>query len=141
MVSRSLEKMMLIAIGLSTAVIIGVPVLMYAIDTISTASQLQEVQLAAEQIHNATRNVDTGISNTTSISIWIHPGFSVAANANTLVVTYSGERTTPETWSASYSHDIVIDYPILTTSVKVPYSMEVSLVGEVIHIVFLEIPI
>ena len=141
MVSRSLEKMMLIAIGLSTVVIVGVPVLMYAIDTISTTSQLQEVQLAAEQIHNATRNVDTGISNITSISIWIHPGFSVAANENTLVVTYSGEGTAPETWPASYNHDLVIDDPILASSTKVLYSMEVSLVGEVIHIVFLEIPI
>ena len=132
---------MLIAIGLSTVVIVGVPVLMYAIDTISTTSQLQEAQLAAEQIHNATRNVDTGISNTTSISIWIHPGFSVAANGKTLVVTYGGEGATPETWQASYNHDIVIDHPILSTSIKALYSMEAGLVGEVIRIVFFEIPI
>ena len=141
MVSRSLEKMMLIAIGLSTAVIVGVPILMYAIDTLSFTSQLQEAQLAAEQIHNVTRNVDTGISNTTSITIWISPGLSVTANGNILVVTYSEEGTTPKTWSASYDHDIVIDYPILTTSSRVLYSMEASLVGEVIHIAFLEVPI
>jgi len=50
MVSRSLEKMMLIAVGLSTAVIIGVPVLLYAIDTMSYSTHLQTAQLAAGDI-------------------------------------------------------------------------------------------
>ena len=132
---------MLIAIGLSTAVIVGVPILMYAIDTLSLTSQLQEAQLAAEQIHNVTRNVDTGMSNTTSVTIWINPGLSVTANGNILVVTYNEEGATTKTWSAGYNHDIVIDNPISTTSSRVLYSMEASLVGEVIHIAFLEVPI
>jgi hypothetical protein len=134
--------MMLIAIGLSTAVIVGVPILMYAIDTLSSTSQLQEAQLAAEQIHNVTRSVDTGMSNTSSITIWINPGLSVTANGKIVIVAYNGEgTTTPKTWSASYIHDIVIDYPILTTNIRVLYSMEASLVGDIIHIAFLEVPI
>jgi len=141
MVSRSLEKMMLIAIGLSTAVIVGVPVLMYAIDTINTTSQLQEVLLAAEQIHNATRDVDNGVSNTTVISVWINPGVTVNADGNTLTVLYSSEGVAPRSWAVSYNHNIVIDYPITTTLVKAPYTMEIILVSDIIHISFIAVPI
>ena len=141
MVSRSLEKMMLIAIGLSTAVIVGVPVLMYAIDTISTTSQLQEVQFASEQIHNATRDVDNGVSNTTAINIWAKPGFSVTANGNTLTVLFSNDGATPRTWSGTYNHDIVIDNSISSHLSETLYSMEIVLVVDVIHISFLAVPI
>lgn len=141
MVSRSLEKMMLIAIGLSTAVIVGVPVLMYAIDTINTTSQLQEAQLAAEQIHNATRNVDDGVSNTTTINIWVNPGVTVTANGNTLTVLFSNDGATPRSWAATYNHVISIDHPILTNSGKVQYTVEIVLVDDVIHISFFEVPI
>jgi len=141
MVSRSLEKMMLIAIGLSTAVIVGVPVLMYAIDTINTTSQLQEVSLTAEQIHNATRDVDNGFTYTNSISVWINPGVSVSADGNTLAVTYSPDGGLPQTWSATYNHAISIDQPILSHTNKVLYSMEIVMVDDSIHISFYEVPI
>ena len=141
MVSRSLEKMMLIAIGLSTAVIVGVPVLMYAIDTVSTTSQLQEVQLVAEQVHNATRDVDHGVSNTTAINIWVNPGLSVTADGNTLTVSFSNDGTTPRTWSATYNHDILIENSISSHLSKTLYSMEIVLVDGVIHISFLAVPI
>ena len=132
---------MLIAIGLSTAVIVGVPVLMYAIDTINTTSQLQEVLLAAEQIHNATRDVDNGVSNTTVVSVWINPGVTVNADGNTLTVLYSSEGVAPRSWDESYNHDIVIDYPITTTLVKTAYTMEIILVSDIIHISFIAVPI
>ena len=141
MVSRSLEKMMLIAIGLSTAVIVGVPVLMYAIDTINTTSQLQEVQLVAGQIHNATSTVNTGVTNTTAINIWVNPGLSVTADGNTLTVSFSNDGTTPRTWSATYNHDILIDNSISSHLSKTLYSMEIVLVDDVIHISFLAVPI
>ena len=141
MVSRSLEKMMLIAIGLSTAVIVGVPVLMYAMDTISTTSQLQEVQLVAEQIHNATSDVDNGVSNTTAINVWINPGITVTANGNTLTVLFSENEGTPRSWSETYNHDISIDTSILAHQTKTLYSMEIVLVDDVIHISFLAVPI
>lgn len=141
MVSRSLEKMMLIAIGLSTAVIVGVPVLMYAIDTINTTSQLQEAQLVAAEIHNATSDVDTGVTNTTAINIWVNPGISVTANGNMLTVLYSENGGAPRSWSATYFHEISIDSPINPHQSEVLYSMEIVLVDDIIHISFLEVPI
>ncbi|MGD9395363.1 MAG: hypothetical protein PVJ05_02950 [Candidatus Thorarchaeota archaeon] len=141
MVSRSLEKMILIAIGLSTVVIVGVPVLMYSIDTINTTSQLQEVQLMAELIHNATRDVDTGVSNSTSADVWVNPGFSVTATAKTLTVLFSKNGGSTRTWQGTYIHDISIDNPISTHTSKVLYSMEVVLVDDVLHISFYQTPI
>lgn len=141
MVSRSLEKMMLIAIGLSTAVIVGVPVLMYAMDTINTTSHLQEAQFAAEQIHNATMEVDTGVTNSTAFNIWANPGFTVTANGNMLMVSFSNDGGTPRTWSATYIHEISIDNSISSHLSKTPYSMEIVLVDDVIHISFLAVPI
>jgi hypothetical protein len=132
--------MMLIAIGLSTAVIVGVPVLMYAIDTINTTSQLQEVQLAAEQIHNATRDVDNGITNSTTVDVWIHPGVTVTASANTLTVTYDNSETAPQTWSVTYNHDISIDVNIPERSYEAEYRMGVQMIGNIIHITFVEFP-
>ena len=139
--SRSLEKMILIAIGLSTVVIVGVPVLMYAIDTINTTSQLQEVQFAAEQIHNATMDVDNGTSNSTSVNVRIHQGVIVTANEKTLTVSFDNGGTTPQTWSVTYDHDISIDYAIQTHSYEVLYTMTAQMIGDVIHISFVEVPI
>ena len=141
MVSRSLEKMMLIAIGLSTAVIVGVPVLMYAIDTINTTSQLQEVQLLAEQIHNATNDVDTGVTNSTAISIRVNPGVSVTADGNTLTVLFSQNGGTPREWAATYNHAISIDSAIIPNQSDVLYSMEIVMVANVIHISFFVVSI
>ena len=138
--SRSLEKMILIAIGLSTVVIVGVPVLMYAIDTINTTAQLQEVQFAAEQIHNATQDVDDGITNSTSVNVWLHPGFSISASANTLTVTYDNDKSTPQTWSVTYNHEISIDVNIYDRSYEAQYKMDVHMIDSVIHITFVELP-
>jgi hypothetical protein len=133
--------MMLIAIGLSTAVIVGVPVLMYAIDTINTTSQIQEVQFASEQIHNATRDVDTGVSNTTTITVWVNPGLTVTTDGNTLTVLFNDNGVTLGSWPVTYNHAISIDQPILTNNNRVPYTMEVVLVDNVIHISFYVVPI
>lgn len=141
MVSRSLEKMMLIAIGLSTAVIVGVPVLMYAIDTINTTTQLQEAQLLAERIHNTTMDVDSGMTNTTTITVLINPGVTVTAAGNTLTVLYSTDGGTPRTWSQSYVHQIAVDTSISTHQDSTLYTMDVALIGNVIHVWFYAVPI
>ena len=141
MVSRSLEKMMLIAIGLSTAVIVGVPVLMYAMDTINTTSQLQDIQLAAEQIHNATLDVDTGVTNSTTITVWINPGVTVTAGGYQLIVQFSSDGFPVRTWAEFYYHDVTIDQPILSNTATVPYTIEIVLVNNFIHISFYEVPI
>ena len=141
MVSRSLEKMMLIAIGLSTAVIVGVPVLMYAIDTINTTTQLQQVQFEAVHIHNSTLLVDTGMINSTIINIWVNPGVTVTATGNTLTVLYTPDGGSPRTWSQSYVHEISIDSSISTHQDVTPYTMDIILIGNVIHIWFYPVPI
>ena len=141
MVSRSLEKMILIAVGLSTVVIIGVPVLMYAIDTINTTSQLQEAQLVAEQIHNATRDVDTGASNSTTFNIWMYPGVTVTAGGNTLTVAFSRNGGTPTTWPAAYNHEIVIDESIISHQDRTLYTLVVTLVGDTLRLSFLAVPV
>jgi hypothetical protein len=141
MVSRSLEKMMLIAIGLSTAVIVGVPVLMYAIDTINTTTELQEAQLAAEQIFNATTIVDNGLTNTTSINVWINPSLTVTSSGNTLTILYAESPGLQRAWDQTYNHEISIDSSITTHQETILYSMEVVMVVNVIHISFFAIPI
>ena len=138
MVSRSLEKMMLIAIGLSTAVIVGVPILMYAIETIDTTNQLQEARLTAELIHNATRNVDTGISNSSTITIWIPKGAVVSAVGNTLTVSFA---EIDNSWTETYNHVISVDDPPFNPQDRLLYTVEVVMIGDVIHITFDAIPI
>jgi hypothetical protein len=136
MVSRSLEKMMLIAIGLSTVVIVGVPVLMYAIDTINTTTQLQEAQQAAELMFNATALVDDGVTNTTSINVWLNPGVSLMASGNTLTVLYAESPGLQKAWDQTYNHEVSIDTPSLSHSETTLYRMEVVMVAGVIHISF-----
>jgi hypothetical protein len=138
MVSRSLEKMMLIAIGLSTAVIVGVPVLMYAIDTINTTTELQEAQMAAEQIHNATRVVDTGISNSTAITIWLPKGATVSAVGATLTISF---WEVEGSWAETYSHEISVDDPPYNPQDRLLYTVEVFMIGNIIHITFDAVPI
>jgi len=138
MVSRSLEKMMLIAIGLSTAVIVGVPVLLYSIETINTTTDLQEAQIAAEQIHNATRVVDTGLSNSSTITLWIPKGAVVSAVGNTLTVSFT---EVAESWTETYNHEISVDDPPFNPQDRLLYTVDVVIVDNVIHISFDAIPI
>ena len=131
MVSRSLEKMMLIAVGLSTAVIIGVPVLLYAIDTMSYSTHLQSAQLAADSIFNATEQLDTGASDNLTIRVHIPTGILMVADGSALTISVliNGQTTS---WSDSYNHQIIINPP---TEAGI-YDMEFTLVSDVIHITY-----
>jgi hypothetical protein len=141
MVSRSLEKMMLIAIGLSTAVIVGVPVLMYAIETLNTTTELQEVQMAAEQIHNGTMIVDGGVTNSTTFNVWINQGVTVSATGHSLTVLHSPETGSPTTWTQSYLHDVVIAVPLETHRSTTLYTVEIDMIDGIIYISFYAVPI
>ena len=122
---------MLIAVGLSTAVIIGVPVLLYAIDTMSSSSHLQSAQVAAEDIFDATEDLDTGSLNTTTIRIHIPTGMSMSADGSTLSISVliNGQTTS---WFQSYSHQIVINPPTEAGT----YDMEFNMISNVIHITY-----
>jgi len=131
MVSRSLEKMMLIAVGLSTAVIIGVPVLLYAIDTMTYSTHLQDAQFAANNILHATEQLDTGELNSTTIRVYIPTGMSMVVDGSTLTISVLINSQTTS-WSDSYTHQIVINPPTEAGN----YDMEFTMVSNVIHITY-----
>ena len=132
MVSRSLEKMMLIAIGLSTAVIVGVPILLYSMNTLQNASHLEIAQVFAVKLHNETERVDNGATNETSFQVNVPSGISMNAVGTTLTITleYEGIQTT--TWSETYDHTIVLNAPE-TSGI---YIVTVRIVSDVIEISF-----
>ncbi len=132
MVSRSLEKMILIAIGLTTAVIVGVPILMYAIDTLGTTSQLEIARQVAESIHNGTARVDDGIVNSTAIEVTVPEGVTLVADNSTLTIFFEKEGIEPRSWSGIYDHAIVLHGPIGPG----PYIVNIGLVSSTIEISF-----
>ncbi|MFQ5831106.1 MAG: hypothetical protein ACE5H4_00180 [Candidatus Thorarchaeota archaeon] len=132
MVSRSLEKMMLIAIGLTTAVIVGVPILMYAIDTLGTTSQLERARQVAESIHNGTAKVDDGFVNSTVIEITVPEGVTVVADNSTLTIFFEKESMEPRSWSEIYDHEIMLHGPVGSG----PYVVNIVLVSSTIEMSF-----
>lgn len=132
MVSRSLEKMMLIAVGLSTAVIVGVPVLLYAIDTVNAASELELAQTFAQRLHNATDRVDVGIVENVTAQVNVPKHVTVSAAGSILTVSYQREGMEPSVWTDSYSHNIDLVAPDGVGT----YSMQVRMVSSTIEITF-----
>jgi len=132
MVSRSLEKMLLIAVGLTTAVMVGVPVLLITMDTISGASQLESAQSFATTMHNVTGQVDSGQTNDTSIEIRVPEYVSIRVEGNQLIVEYQREGRDTISWPNSYSHSIDLNAPDSTGL----FLMRVQLVEGEIRITF-----
>ena len=122
---------MLIAVGLSTDVIIGVPVLLYAINTMSYSVHLQDAQWAAVDIFNATEMLDTGTSDNLTIRVHIPTGMSMTADGSTLTISVliNGQTTS---WVETYTHSIVINPP---TEAGI-YDIEFTLISNVIHITY-----
>ena len=131
MVSRSLEKMMLIAVGLSMAVIIGVPVLLYAIDLMSDTTHLQDAQNAADDIFEVVNQLDTGILNSTTIQVHIPTGMLMEASGSSLTISVLINGVTT-TWSHSYTHQIMINPP---TEAGL-YNLHFEMISNVIHITY-----
>jgi len=122
---------MLIAVGLSTAVIIGVPVLLYAIDTMSYSTHLQGAQIAAEDIFTATERLDTGELNNLTIRVHLPAGMLMIADGSSLTISVliNGQTTS---WSESYTHQIIINPPTEAGY----YDIEFTMVSDVIHITY-----
>jgi hypothetical protein len=135
MVSRSLEKMILIAIGLSTAVIIGVPVLLYTMDTLGNAFQLEMAEQFAERLHNLTESVDNGIANNTSVLISVPEGVSISSNGATLTVAFEKLGVASQYWGETYGHSIELNPPVESGS----HSLLIQLIGDEIHISFVPV--
>ena len=132
MVSRSLEKMLLIAIGLTTVVMVGVPVLLYAMDTLSSASQLEMAQNFANNVHNATGRVDLGQANNTLLQIIVPQYVTISASGTTLTITYAKEGSDTFSWSNSYTHPINLAAPPDAGL----FIMSISLVGGEVQLAF-----
>ena len=129
MVSRSLEKMMLIAVGLSTAVIIGVPVLLYAINTMSYTTRLQDAQMAAEDMIEAANRIDSGELMNLTIQVHIPTGVSMTAYGSllTIVLLIDSQQTI---WSETFDHQVYLIPP----TAEGYYNMTFTMVSNVIHI-------
>ncbi|TXT54784.1 MAG: hypothetical protein BAJATHORv1_50035 [Candidatus Thorarchaeota archaeon] len=132
MVSRSLEKMMLIAVGLTTAVLVGVPVLLYAMDTLNNASQLEAAEDFAGKVHSIVNSTDRGISNDTTLQISVPTGISLSSSESTLMITFQKNDLQTITWTETYSHSIELIPPSSTGL----YFLTVRLVNEEIIINF-----
>ncbi|MFO7835645.1 MAG: hypothetical protein R6V83_03245 [Candidatus Thorarchaeota archaeon] len=132
MVSRSLEKMMLIAVGLSSAVIVGVPLLMHAINLMASASHFEIAQQTAIQIHNATEQVDTGLANTTVVGVNVPQGCEMQIDGNRLTITYSQDGEVVGSWPDTYSHNLVSS----GLEGEGYYTLTIRIVDEVIQLSF-----
>lgn len=134
MVSRSLEKLMLIAIGLTTVVLVGIPILLFAVDTLGTATQLEMAQDFSERVHNETQLVDTGANNTL-IEISVPTGVTVTAEGSTLTVSFQSSGGQITAWEESYSHPISLQAP----STSGPHLMRIAMIAGIIELTFAEL--
>lgn len=123
---------MLIAIGLTTVVIIGVPVLMYTMDTLSKVSQLEAAQSFADKLHNYTTRVDMGLQEDVVIEIVVPGYIDISASGNTLSIAYVKDGTQEAIWSESYLHAVLV-IPPQETGI---HMMSITLVADVIEIAF-----
>jgi len=125
---------MLIAIGLTTVVLVGIPILLFAVDTLGNATQLELAQNFSERIHNETQLVDTGANNTL-IEINVPTGVTVTADGSILTVSYQSSGGQITTWEKSFSHPITLQAP----SGLGPHLMQIAMIVGIIELTFTEL--
>ena len=125
---------MLIAIGLTTVVLVGIPILLFAVDTLGNATQLEVAQNFSERVHNETQLVDTGANNTI-IEINVPTGVTVSAEESTLTVSFQNSAGLITTWEVLYSHTISLQAP----SGPGPHLMHIAMVAGIIELTFAEL--
>ncbi|MGY5861014.1 MAG: hypothetical protein RTU09_01375 [Candidatus Thorarchaeota archaeon] len=134
MVSRSLEKLMLIAIGLTTVVLVGIPVLLFAVDTLGNATQFELAQNFSERVHNETLLVDTGTNNTL-IEINVPTGVIISAEGSTLTISFQSSGGLITNWEVDYTHTISLQAP----NEPGPHLMHIAMVADIIELTFTEL--
>jgi len=122
---------MLIAIGLTTVVLVGIPILLFAVDTLGNATQLELAQNFSERVHNETQLVDTG-ANSTIIEINVPTGVTVSAEGSTLTVSFQNSAGLITTWEVLYSHTISLQAP----SGPGPHLMHIAMIAGIIELTF-----
>ena len=125
---------MLIAIGLTTVVLVGIPILLFAVDTLGTATQLEMAHSFSERVHNETQLVDTGANNTL-IDINIPTGVTVTAEGSTLTVSFQSSGGQITTWEESYNHPITLQ----ASSGSGPHLMQIAMIAGIIELTFTEL--
>jgi uncharacterized protein (UPF0333 family) len=132
MVSRSLEKMLLIAIGLSTAVIVGVPLLMVAIQTLQGTSQIEMARAFAESTHNLVHSIDSGECEDMSVQVNIPDCATIDVDGSFLGIYCYIEGELAESWEETYTHSIEFSGQLDSGS----YTVRARLIGEIIELSF-----
>ncbi|TFG12897.1 hypothetical protein EU537_07985 [Candidatus Thorarchaeota archaeon] len=133
MVSRSLEKMLLIAIGLTSVVIVGIPVLFHTLNTISAASNFTMANDFADRVHNATGRVDSGTTDSVSIEISVPDYVTITVSNDTMTILYEPTDGSSQEWTREYSHEIVLTAPNDSGS----HLLAIDLIGDKIHLEFI----
>jgi hypothetical protein len=136
MVSRSLEKMMLIAIGLSAAVIVGVPVLLYSINILNNTTSFQAAETFAQELHSLVDTIDKTTTNETQVDIVVPQYVTVSSTGTTLTISYQIGGEAPHTWSQVYDNEIDAMSPTHLGSQLV----RIQIVDEMIQIRFIPPP-
>mgnify|MGYP001242942796 CR=1 FL=1 len=103
--------MILVAVGLTTAVMVGVPVLLFAINTLNNATEYESAKLFSERIHEAVMRVDNGSAQQLTLQLTVPDGTELTSNGNTLTVTYQNEYGSSGVWTEEYSHSVLIESP------------------------------
>ena len=114
---------MLIAVGLTAVVVVGVPVLMFAISTLSATSQYEEARTAATDILDAIKTVDDGVVNSTSLQVFIPDGFSIGSDGSTVSCIYAYQGSTTGSWNRVYAHIVLLDPPTQAGTFTVSITM------------------
>jgi hypothetical protein len=132
MVSRTLEKMLLIAFGLSTAIIVGVPILMVAIQALQGSSQIELARAFAEQTHELVQSVDTGEAQDLSIHVEIPNCATINVTGSFIGIYCHIDGELVESWEETYTHDIEFSGPVGSGS----YTIQARMVAEKIELSF-----
>jgi hypothetical protein len=116
------------------AVMVGVPVLQYAMNTINAASDFELARDFAERIHNSTSRVDMGEVTEIHVQIVVPIGTGLNSSGHTLNIVYQAGGSDPVTWSEDYAHEIELIGP----SGSGICTLSISISDSVLHIEFAE---
>lgn len=129
---------MLIAIGLTTVVLVGVPVLLYSMDILSATADIDSARIAAEKIHNETTLVDNGLSDTDGVNVYLPRGFEAWIDGADFIMQIRLANGATHTWARIFNHSVSIVEP---PQGEGEYWVEIMLVGDTIEIAFYMTPI
>lgn len=127
--------MMLIAIGLTTAVVVGVPVVLFAMDTIGRTLGTEAADAFAKVVYNQTALVDEGHINQSAVEVDVPADVVVSAHASELTISFMQEETVVASWSETYIHDIELVSP----HGPGVYHLTIEIVEDVLEIAFIAV--